>query len=138
MARRKNKLIDGFLYLKIAKSGFGILETPKIPDTALYQSEELTEYVAEGIKITPIIPMKKWRIQYEGKMKQFNNRSQTYDVQIDLEWVTELPYFHFDRDMDKLAMAKAVAMEPWSREYFQTLKKYILDSFGFCFGAISR
>jgi hypothetical protein len=66
-ARRKNKLVDGFLYLMVKDSGLGLLETPKLPGTSLYQIEEVEEYEAEGIKISPEFPMQKWKISYEGE-----------------------------------------------------------------------
>ncbi|RZB94432.1 uncharacterized protein BDFB_004454, partial [Asbolus verrucosus] len=123
MARRKNKLIDGFMYLLIESSGLGLLETPKLPGTSLYQNEENEEYAAEGIKLTPIEAMKKWRISYEGKMKRYHQRTELVDVKIDAEWSSDLPYFNFDTDMDSCAMAKSMAYEKFSKEYFDNLKR---------------
>ncbi|XP_044271324.1 uncharacterized protein LOC123015587 isoform X2 [Tribolium madens] len=121
-ARRKKKLVDGFLYLLIKNSGLGLLETPKLPGTALYQTEEIGEYEAEGLKISPQEPMRKWKISYEGKMKRFENRKEFVDVKIEAEWSSTLPYFNFDSDMDPWAMAKSMAYEKFSREYFENLK----------------
>lgn len=122
-ARRKNKLVDGFVYLKINVPGLGLLESPKLPDTALYQENEAEEFAAEGIKITPIEPMKKWKITYKGKMKKFDNNKEVFDVKIDATWTSFLPYFNFDKHMDPLMMAKSLAKEQWSRTYFNTLKE---------------
>lgn len=93
-----------------------------MPGTSLYQTEEIEEYEAEGLKITPEIPMKKWKISYEGKMKQYDNRKEFVDVKIEAEWSSVLPYFNFDSDMDPWAMAKSMAYEKFSREYFENLK----------------
>ncbi|KAJ8965097.1 hypothetical protein NQ314_004385, partial [Rhamnusium bicolor] len=121
-ARRKNLLVDGFLYLKINSSNLGLLESPKLPDSALYKTEDTEEFSAEGINIIPLEPMKKWRFTYEGKMKEFNNRKQLHHVKIDGIWTSDLPLFNFDEDMDPLCMAKSMAYEKWSRTYFESLK----------------
>lgn len=99
------------------------METPKVPSTSLYKTEDNDEYGAEGLKVTPLVPMKKWKINYDGQMKETANPKQTHKVQIDLEWTSNLPYFSFDSDIDILLMAKCMALEPWSREYFQMLKE---------------
>lgn len=39
------------------------------------------------------------------------------------DFKTDLPHFDFDSDMDPWPVAKAMAKEPWSREYFDTVKK---------------
>ncbi|KAJ8920051.1 hypothetical protein NQ315_011704 [Exocentrus adspersus] len=121
-ARRKHLLVDGFLYLKICSSGLGVLETPKLPGTALYKTEESNEYDAEGVKITPLEPMRKWRLTYRGKMKENRDRSKIHDVAIDAVWTSDLPWFDYDTDMDPLCMAKSMAYEKWNRTYFDVLK----------------
>ncbi|KAF2880635.1 hypothetical protein ILUMI_25529 [Ignelater luminosus] len=121
-ARRKNKLIDGFLFLKVASSNLGVLETPKVPCTSLYKTEDNDEFSAEGLKVTSLVPMKKWKINYDGLMKETANPKETHNVQIDVEWTSNLPHFSFDTDIDILLMAKCMALEPWSREYFEILK----------------
>ncbi|XP_022918645.2 uncharacterized protein [Onthophagus taurus] len=122
-ARRSNKLVDGFIYLKINDSKLGLLESPKLPSTALYQLEETQEYKAEGIEISVIEPMKIWKIKYNGKMKSADNRSKWYNVKIVGEFVSKLPPYNVDVDMDPFMMAKALAVEPWSRDFFRTLNE---------------
>lgn len=121
-ARRKDKLIDGFFYLKLNNNEIGLLESAKLPDTSLYQEEDVEEYAAEGIKISPVESMKKWKITYEGKMKKYGKPEELFDVKIDVTWTSNLPYFNFDKHMNPLSMAKCMAREPWSREYFKTLE----------------
>lgn len=116
-------MIDGFVYLKINHSNLGVLESPKLPSTTLYQNEEKQAYEAEGIKIVPLVPMRKWKISYDGKMKSMEDRTRTYDVKIQADWTSNLPCFNVDTDMDALSMAKATALEPWSRDYFRTLQE---------------
>ncbi|XP_018577776.2 uncharacterized protein LOC108916064 [Anoplophora glabripennis] len=120
-ARRKNLLVDGFLYLKINDSNLGVLESPKLPGTALYKTDYSEEYSAEGIEITPVEPMRKWRLTFRGKMKENGDRNKVHDVSIDGIWSSDLPYFNFDNDMDPLCMAKSMAYEKFSRTYFNVL-----------------
>jgi hypothetical protein len=45
------------------------------------------------------------------------------------EFVTNLPYFDFDSDMEPWTAAKAFAKEPWSKEYFDNVKKYVYNCY---------
>lgn len=63
-----------------------------------------------------------WRISYKGKMKRYEARADMVDVELELVWSSELPYFNFDTDMDPLTMAKSMAYEKWDRNYFDMLK----------------
>lgn len=122
-ARRKNRLVDGFLYLLVEESGLGVLETPKLPGTSLYQTEESEEFGAEGIKIFPVKPMQRWLILYEGNMKRFEDRTEVVHVKIECVWDSDQPYFNFDNDMDSFTMAKSMAFENFSRDYFKNLQE---------------
>jgi hypothetical protein len=46
-----------------------------------------------------------------------------YDVVLSVHFTSSLQYFDFDTDMDGLAVAKGMALEPWSQEYFNTVKE---------------
>lgn len=118
-ARRQNQIIDGFIYLKIKVSGLGVLETPKLPDTTLHQEEAKEEYEAEGIRLTPLEPLRKWSLSYDGTMK---NGTKTFDVKLKATWSSDLPVFNFDCHMDPWSMAKSMAYEKWSRVYFKNLQ----------------
>lgn len=67
--------------------------------------------------------MKKWNISYRGKMKRHEDRSKTFDVEIDAQWTSDLPYFNVDTDMDNSSIAEPTAKEIWSKTYFDNLKK---------------
>lgn len=71
MARRHNKLVDGFLLCKIKKSKLGILESFKMPSTELYQVANEEGFVAEGIQIKHVADTGKWRLTYNGNKKSF-------------------------------------------------------------------
>jgi hypothetical protein len=46
-----------------------------------------------------------------------------YDVELHIKFTSPLPYFDFDTDMDELPVARGMALEPWNKEYFSTLKE---------------
>ena len=77
-----------------------------------------------GIRLEPLVPMKKWRVQYEGEMMMKNEGSITtlHRVKLDAVYTSDLEYFDFDSDMEPWAVARAMAREPWTKEYFQRLK----------------
>ncbi|KAL3269693.1 hypothetical protein HHI36_008753 [Cryptolaemus montrouzieri] len=123
-ARRKNGLIDGFMYVKIRDNEIGLLESSKLPDTSLYQKTVEEKYGAEGLEIQCVEPMKKWKITYRGKMKKYSDPKQCFDVDLLVMYTSELPFFNFDTDMDPWCMAKCIALEKWSSEYFKLLKQH--------------
>lgn len=121
-SRRKNKLIDGFLYLKLKNADCGILESLKLPSTDLLQEETEEGFSAEGIKIECAQPMSKWKINFDGKLK---DNKKSYEVKLNLVFVSDLPYFNFDTDPHPFAMASAMAREKWSKTYFEILKALV-------------
>lgn len=48
-----------------------------------------------------------------------------FDVKIDAVWTTKLPAFNYDVDIHPITISRAIAMEPWSREYFHNLEQLI-------------
>lgn len=56
-------------------------------------------------------------------MKRNDDRSKTFDVEIDAQWTSDLPYFNVDTDMDNSSIAEPTAKEVWTRTYFDNLKK---------------
>lgn len=45
-------------------------------------------------------------------------------VNFKADWKSELDYFDFDNMIPTWTMARAMSLERWSQEYFQTLKEY--------------
>ena len=41
---------------------------PNLPDTSLY-TKESDAYAAGGLHLEPVVPMKKWKLLYDGKMR---------------------------------------------------------------------
>lgn len=67
MARRHNKLVDGFLLIRVDRSTLGILESMEMPSTELYQQEDEEGHSAGAIKIEHAANVGKWKISYQGK-----------------------------------------------------------------------
>ncbi len=86
----------------------------------IFQATSDTAFAAGGLQIRPIVPMKKWEIDFNGTMKL--NGEDFGDVELRLEWTACSGYFDFDTDMSAVAISKAIATENWSREFFDRLK----------------
>jgi len=119
-ARRAHGAINGFMIFRIPEIGY--LVSPKFPDTMLFGgSNEF--YGAEGFRYEPVTPMKHWKLSYTGLLKLHGDDSKTYQVNLKADWKTDLPYFDYDTMIPPWTMARAIAKEQWSREYFQMLKE---------------
>ena len=91
---------------------------------AVHQSEGETGWRAGGLTITPVEPMRVWRVEYQGEMILQSEGSIPTGHQVSLaaQYTSDLPFFDFDTDMDAWAMAGAVGREPWSRQFFSELQ----------------
>ena len=52
-------------------------------------------------------------------------------VNFDLEWTATTRRFDFDVDLDHRVLCDAIAREPWTREFFNSLRAYVLPSTAF-------
>ncbi|CAG0902649.1 unnamed protein product [Darwinula stevensoni] len=120
-ARRPQGVVDGYLHIRIP--GVGLLRSPKLPDTTLKidtdAGDDEDQFGAEGLLFTPLEPMRRWGIRYHGPMKL---DEKTVQVDLQGEWISDLAYFDFDTDLSPGTLARSLAKEPWSREYFQRLR----------------
>merc|ERR1712142_451294 len=121
-ARRPDRVVQCIVMILVP--GIGLLEHTQHPDTTMIQEEGARGWVVNGISLEPVLPMKKWRVRYEGEMMMRSEGSITtlHRVTLDAVYTSDLNYFDFDSDMDPWAVARAMAREPWTREYFQRLK----------------
>lgn len=126
-ARRKNGLINAMGFLKVPEFSSDLLVLPIFPQTTLYQTEEeqkiLNCYNVAGIKLTPVVPHKEYRIEYQGKMLLESAPCKEVDIELNAVWRSNLPTFNFSTDVSQIAMSEAIALQPWSREYFEKLKR---------------
>ncbi|XP_077291561.1 uncharacterized protein LOC143914977 isoform X2 [Arctopsyche grandis] len=116
--RRQMGVINGLFYLIIP--GKGLLCSTKIPDTLLFGAKPL-EFGAEGLLLSPIEPMKRWKVTYNEKMFQ-DDPSDVVNVSFTGEWTAIWKHFNYDTDLYIPAVARSIARENWSRRYFEDLK----------------
>lgn len=116
-------------FLKVPEFSNQLLVLPIFPQTSLYQTEKeqnnLSCYEVAGIKLTPVVPNKEYRIEYNGKMALESDRQKEFDVQLNAVWRSDLPPFNFSADVSQIAMSEAMALEPWTKQYFDNLKRYL-------------
>uniref|UniRef100_A0A2A4JMP5 Uncharacterized protein n=1 Tax=Heliothis virescens TaxID=7102 RepID=A0A2A4JMP5_HELVI len=117
--RRPLGMCNGLFYIGLPNKG--LLCSKKIPDTVLFGAE-IGEFGAEGIKITPVVPMQKWTVSYKGQMWYQNEPDKFVEVDFFGEWNATSKHFDFDSDLYPPAVIKSIALEKWSREYFEKLK----------------
>jgi len=118
-ARRQLGMNNSILLLRIP--GVGVLTHPKHPDTTLFTSTD-KPWHAEGLEIDMVEPMKQWTVKYEGNLVHQKTKK-VYKCKLETTFTSIIPYFDFDADMDAWSVAKAFAREPWSREYFDQIRK---------------
>ena len=63
-------LLTFYILLIKQVPGVGLLQSPKLPDTLLFQSPtpEIS-FSAEGLVFTPVQTMHTWKVHYHGIMK---------------------------------------------------------------------
>ncbi|CAD0199190.1 unnamed protein product [Chrysodeixis includens] len=121
LARRLTN-VDSFLYLKI--NGEELLLSPVLPDTYQEQNkDEEGEYKINGLEIVNFIPMRTWKVTYNGDMKLRNNTEKKQKVKVDLIWSADFAPFNYDNQMSPKGLARDMAREKWSREHFKLLEK---------------
>ncbi|XP_053606654.1 uncharacterized protein LOC128673079 [Plodia interpunctella] len=117
--RRPMGMCNGLFYIGLP--GKGLLCSKKLPDTVLFGAQ-VSEFGAEGIKMTPVEPMMRWNVTYKGQMWYQNDPSKQVDVVFEGEWTATADYFDYDTDLHAPAVIRSIAREKWSREYFERLK----------------
>lgn len=59
-------------FLRIPEFSEELLVIPVFPGSTLQQSEKeqknLDSFTVAGIKLTPVVPMKEWHLEYNGQM----------------------------------------------------------------------
>ncbi|XP_050301318.1 uncharacterized protein LOC126739604 [Anthonomus grandis grandis] len=122
--RRHQGVINGLIYLKHPK--FGLLKTLRLPDTKLQEDPESImsgkSWAAEGFSFTPVEPMKRWDLNFSGKMR-VHGQEKIVDVVIQAKFLSEMPYFFYDLELPAKMLARAMAREKWSKEFFKNLKE---------------
>ncbi|KAK3927410.1 CDK5RAP3-like protein [Frankliniella fusca] len=117
--RRHHGVVNSPIYIRIP--GLGLLMHTKLPDTCLFGADGVV-YGAEGIRLQPVEPLKTWCVEFDGVMKLQEDPSKQFNVKLRGVWTAGWPAFNYDTDTNPHTMAKTVAVEEWSRDYFNRLK----------------
>lgn len=125
-ARRRNGLVNTIGILRIPEFSNKLLVLPIFSKTSLYQTKDkqnnLDCYSVAGIKIKSIIPKKEYHLEYKGIMVVDSSFRKEVDVEMMAVWRSIGPTFDFSTDLSRTAKSEAMALEPWSRKYFDNLK----------------
>ncbi|XP_031628464.1 uncharacterized protein LOC116344172 [Contarinia nasturtii] len=127
-AKRRNGLVNSMGFLRVPDFSDNLLTFPSFPDTSLYQTEseqkDLSCYGVAGLKITPVVPNREYHLEYNGKMRLESAPYKEVDIELNVFWRSKLPAFNFSTGLSKIAMSTAMALQPWSRKYFEHLKRH--------------
>lgn len=128
-ARRKHGLVNTLGILKVPEFSDQFLVIPVFPQSSLYQTKEeqniLDCYTVSGLQIKSITPNKEYHLKYSGKFIVNDAIRKEVNVELSAVWKSNLPVCNFSTDSSIVAMSEAMALEPWNRQYFQTLKRYL-------------
>jgi len=90
---------------------FGIKDDPG-PDGAGFQMG--------GLQWVCVEVGKKWRVSYQGPVT--DAQGQTHACKTDLLFTGEHPVYDYARSSDRNLIAKAIASEKWTRDFFHAMK----------------
>lgn len=116
MERRRRGITRAALYLWIPNRG--LFTSPKLPDMVHFTTDgesESEEFIASGFKIFPIECMRRWRVIYDGEVKQ---GTKTYSFKFDGEFSSELEHFDYNKNLSCSVIADSVAREAWDDRFF--------------------
>jgi hypothetical protein len=91
---------------------FGIKDDPG-PDGEGFQMGNL--------KWEPVEIGKTWRITYQGELK--DDEGKPHDANVDLLFTGEHPIYNFADSSDRNLIAKAIASEKWTKDFFLKLQE---------------
>lgn len=130
--RRHDNIAYGLFYIWVPD--IGLLYNKEMPQTKLETTDRrINSFETTEFRFTPIEPMKHWEIYFEGKMK-LHNSNKFVDVKLNADWIPSSENcYRLDSDINLKALARALATESWSAEYFKKLnsdKQLRYEQFG--------
>eukprot|EP01126_Amoeba_proteus_P027929 TRINITY_DN2763_c0_g1_i1.p1 TRINITY_DN2763_c0_g1~~TRINITY_DN2763_c0_g1_i1.p1 ORF type:complete len:338 (-),score=49.99 TRINITY_DN2763_c0_g1_i1:47-1060(-) len=96
---------------------YGLLYLHKELGTAISEKE----IKCNGLEYICLEPGQRWQLKFTGKLTSQKSHERV-PVQFDFVWETDSAIFHSGTDMDPWAVAKAMSVMEWSRDYFKNLK----------------
>lgn len=112
LIRRPDNFADVWLYIKLADGKCYSL--PNLPTTANYVGTN-NSFVAHGLKLQCLSPMRRWRITFNGLLKTSpsTNPLITMHVKFQFIWSAMSPIYDFFNDTPTNLIASATAGEKW-------------------------
>eukprot|EP00095_Tigriopus_kingsejongensis_P006712 maker-scaffold25_size650667-snap-gene-5.28 protein:Tk06712 transcript:maker-scaffold25_size650667-snap-gene-5.28-mRNA-1 annotation:"hypothetical protein L798_06649" len=120
MERKKDNNANGIFYVKL--DGLGLFRGIWLPDTSM-QSEDDSNWNAQGLQFGPIESFRQWSLNYAGPVEKMGNKSSVLKLALEGKWSSDHGIFDYDTDMSPSAAARAFAKEPWNDQYFKDLQK---------------
>uniref|UniRef100_A0A914V9C0 Uncharacterized protein n=1 Tax=Plectus sambesii TaxID=2011161 RepID=A0A914V9C0_9BILA len=119
--RRPNQEVETLMFIRVP--GLGILEWVNSPSTAQKERVAGMYSTSGGLTLAPVEAFKTWRVTLENANMQLReDRNRKFVVNFDLTWTADTPWIDFDTDLNPIALARSIACEPWSREFFTRLQ----------------
>ncbi|XP_068006935.1 uncharacterized protein [Melanerpes formicivorus] len=127
LAKRPDGICEMWLFLRV--DGIGEFEHPQHPNMMVSdESEEL--WSGGGLTIEYLEPQARWKINFDGLLRKGPYRQQWSEeegelvpVKFSFHWDNFTEVFNFNVDSHPSTFAQAIAMEPWTMEFFQRVKK---------------
>lgn len=74
---------------------------------------------AGGLSLECLEPLKAWRLRFDGVLHDANGAPRK--VQLDGRFTAQGPLYDFDAHSPAVSVARSLAAEPWSRDFFREL-----------------
>ncbi|XP_017781791.1 PREDICTED: uncharacterized protein LOC108566434 [Nicrophorus vespilloides] len=112
VSRRGDSSVDGMMAIKLKNS--------RLLRTNLKSASSNDSFKVEGIKVCPVEQGKKWKIIYDGQMK--DDAGKMLPCKIDLDYSSDYPLFSYEKHANSVLFADSLAREDWSLNYFKNLQ----------------
>ncbi|XP_066290085.1 rifampicin phosphotransferase-like isoform X1 [Branchiostoma lanceolatum] len=127
ICRRHGRRVEIWFILHVP--GVGVLQAPQHPDTAVFNTDGKT-FSAAGLSFEPVEAMRKWKVQFNGMMRLTESprtdvtkeEGSLVHVKFSFMWSAYTLPFNFDTDIHPRAIARAMAIEKWNKQFFQDLR----------------
>ncbi|XP_014668487.1 PREDICTED: uncharacterized protein LOC106809797 [Priapulus caudatus] len=125
--RLPGRVAEVWLMLKLGDGRY--FHFPGFPDSKVYNTDDQT-FTAGGLQFEVLEPMLKWRITFNGLLREGQrnewdeqNEGNLIHVQFCFVWTALTGQFSFNDDIDPITISDSIAREKWSLNYLKTIKE---------------
>lgn len=142
MAQRQNDILNLFFIVRLPNGQIYVNEqltqTSNVKSSSFVLGETRYASADAAFQVECVEPMQRWKIAFKGRLverKHFCSNVQRcgedstqlpldgiIDAEAEFEWQNRGEYFDFDVDVSPRILAESLALEPWSREMFASLR----------------